>query len=451
MVVPKEYENRSLYHFTHIENLDSILKHGLLSQNEKSKLGINHNDISRQRIQEKRSNTIITCGPGGSVHDYVPLFFCKKSPMLSSVIYNKKADQKCIIYFEFPIQIMDQYEMVFSDRSANASLNPEFYDDTSNLKMLNWEVIDTSKWNDENNSSGKITIAQQKQCEALFHKKLSLSSLKRVVVFNEEMEKIVCRLFASNGYDIPLTAVELYDYYFLSDSTPKYGPYRTKSHFDDTCNYIFQNCKKSKIQRFGNLSELLIALRTNMNCLPETSELIGLKTDKIHNGDVGNHTKKVVSELKGSKEFSELDVVDKVLVEVAAYLHDIGKGPKKRWRSNDGKQKDDPDHQIRGLSMLKRIFTEEVAPLPKRSVSLICKLVCYHDLVGDIVVKGRREEELKQIVCDEHELNMLIAISKADMNSINPFLLTNSEAEIEVLRRNILKNLKAGLVEDKLQ
>jgi hypothetical protein len=339
---------------------------------------------------------------------------------------------------------MDQYEMVFSDRSANTSLNPKFYDDTSNLKILNWEAIDTLKWNDENDSSEKITIPQQKQCEALFHKKLSLSSLKQIVVFNEEMKNIVWNSFASNGHDIPLIVVEPYDFYFVGDSVPKYGPHRITSCFDHTCNYIFENSRNSKSQRFGNLSELLIALRTNMNCLPETAEIIGLKTDNpAHHEDVGNHTRRVVSELRGSKEFSKLDVVDRVLVEVAAYLHDIGKGPKKRWRFNNGIQKVDPDHPIHGLLMLKRIFTEEVAPLSKRSVRLICKLVCYHDLVGDIVAKGRREEELKQIVCDEHELDMLIAISKADMKAINPSWLTNNEAKIEVLRGNIIKKLES--------
>ncbi|OPY16697.1 MAG: HD domain protein [Methanomethylovorans sp. PtaU1.Bin073] len=452
MVVPKEYENRSLYHFTHIENLDSILKHGLLSQNEKSKLGINHKDISRQRIQEKRSNTIITCGPGGSVHDYVPLFFCKKSPMLSSVIYNKKADQKCIIYLEFPIQIMDKYEMVFSDRSANEALNPKFYDDTSNIKMLNWEVIDTSKWNDEYDIPGQTPIAQQKQCEALFYKKLSLSSLKKVVVFNEEARKNVCSLFASNGYDVPFITVEPDDYYYMGSSIPRYGPHDIKSHFDDTCNYIFENSRNSRSQRFKSLSELLNALRTNMSCLPETAELIGLKTDNsAHHEDVANHTKRVVSKLKGIKEFSKLDSVDTALVEVAAYLHDIGKGPKERLRSNNGIQKVNPDYPVNGLLMLKRIFTEEIIPLRERSVRLICKLVCYHDLVGDIVTKGRREEELKQIVCDENELNMLIAISKADMKSIDPSWLSSNENDIEKLRSNILTNLKAELKEDKLQ
>lgn len=266
------------------------------------------------------------------------------------------------------------------------------------------------------------------------------------------MKNIVCNSFASNRHDIPLIAVEPYDFYFVGDSVPKYGPHRINFCFDDTCNYIFENSRNSKIQRFGNLSELLIALRTNMNCLPETAEIIGLKTDNpAHHEDVGNHTRRVVSELRESKEFSKLDVVDRVLVEVAAYLHDIGNGPKKSWRFNNGIQKVDLDHPIHGLLMLKRIFTEEVAPLPKRSVRLICKLVCYHDLIGDIVAKGRREEELKQIVCDEHELDMLIAISKADMKSINASWLTNNEAKIEVLRRNILKNLKAGLVEDKLQ
>lgn len=103
MTIPKDYENRSLYHFTHIDNLESILKHGLLSKNEKIKIGLIHRDISYEEIQERRFSTKVTCGNCGCVHDYVPFYFCRRSPMLFAVVNNKIADQKFIIYLEFPI------------------------------------------------------------------------------------------------------------------------------------------------------------------------------------------------------------------------------------------------------------------------------------------------------------------------------------------------------------
>ena len=155
--------------------------------------------------------------------------------------------------------------------------------------------------------------------------------------------------------------------------------------------------------------------------LPETAELIGLESDNgIHVEDVGKHTLSVVKTLLESSEYERLNKSDKLLVEISAYLHDIGKGPKSRWADNGGKQKVDPDHPIKALPMLKRILTEEIATLTERSAKVICKLVCYHDLVGDIIGKGRRIEELFDAVEDERDLNMLIALGKADMLAINP-------------------------------
>lgn len=339
--------------------------------------------------------------------------------------------------------------MVFTNRSVNTDVPPNFYNDSSNLGILNWEAIDTWKWNHKYDIAEQTPIRQQKQCEVLFHKKLPLSSLKKVVVFSEEAKKTVCSLFVSNGNDTPLVTIERNDYYYTGESIPKYGPHEIKFYFDSTWNDIYKNRGGRKKYRFDSIAELLFTLNKNVGCLPETAEIIELKTDNnTHREDVGDHTLKVVSKLREINEFNKLSLGDRYLVEVAAYLHDIGKGPKKRWRFNDGVQKVDPDHPVNGLLMLKRILTEEVAPLPKRSVGLICKLVCYHDLVGDIVAKGRREEELKEIVCDENELNMLIAISKADMKSIEPSWLTKNETKIEILRRNILRSLKPDLKGD---
>ncbi len=42
------------------------------------------------------------------------------------------------------------------------------------------------------------------------------------------------------------------------------------------------------------------------------------------------------------------------------------------------------------------------------------KLVCYHDLVGDVLGKGRDEQQIVDVVDDEDELDMLFALGKAD-------------------------------------
>jgi len=146
MPVPPAYRDRTLYHFTHIDNLPGILQHGLLSTNEKLRRGLPHRNIAYEGIQDRRADMEVTCGPGGVVHDYVPLYFCKRSPMLLAVIQNKIADEQLIIYFEFPILIMEQLPCVFTSHSANTISAPTFYDDLAHLDELDWNAIDTWRW-----------------------------------------------------------------------------------------------------------------------------------------------------------------------------------------------------------------------------------------------------------------------------------------------------------------
>jgi hypothetical protein len=115
MPIPVEYANRPLYHFTHIENLPGILKYGILSTNEMHHRGIAHKNVAYDNIQDRRSVMEVLCGCGGVVHDYVPLYFCKRSPMLYAILQRGIIDQKQIIYLEFPIQILEQYQSVFTD------------------------------------------------------------------------------------------------------------------------------------------------------------------------------------------------------------------------------------------------------------------------------------------------------------------------------------------------
>jgi len=436
MAIPSEYANRSLYHFTHINNLPEIVEHGALySKNMKELLGIVNTNIANEEIQHIRSTMEVTCGPGGVVHDYVPLYFCKRSPMLSSLVYNKVVDERSIIYLEFPIQILEYYKSVFTSASANTKLNPKFYDTASELENLDWDCIATWAWRDGD-------VRKKKQAEAFVYKALPLNSLKNVIVYNQSMKKRVETLFTKHRISIPIIIGKDHGYYINNVN----GPDLIYEKCMVTVESVIKNLGYNQFPKYDNLFNLRKSLREKFDCLPETSELIGLETEnQKHSDDVGKHTCKVVSELLKTSEYEAMDDTDQLLVEIAAFLHDIGKGPKSRWRFNKGVQKIDPDHPLKALPMVQRVLTEDVGSMKARSAKVICKLVCYHDLVGDIVGKGRRIEELEKIVLDERELNMLIAIAKADMKSIEPSWVLKNENNIEKVRERILTKL-SGLV-----
>jgi len=106
MSIPSEHRSRYVYHMTHLENLESILQNELLSTNEKTRLGIKHKNIANHGIQNRRAAMNVTCGPRGTVHDYVPFYFCPREPMLLRLLNSKNLDQQLIIYL---VSVVESY------------------------------------------------------------------------------------------------------------------------------------------------------------------------------------------------------------------------------------------------------------------------------------------------------------------------------------------------------
>lgn len=440
MAIPVRYRHRSVYHFTHVENLEGILEHGLLATREKERLGLKHSNVSLSDIQGRRSTMDVTCGCGGVVHDYVPLYFCKRSSMLLYIVKNKIADQQFIVHFQFPIQIVEICPCVFCDAAANTVMPPKFFSDPSELKNLNWEAIDNVKWRMPNDR-----LKQERMAELLVHRKLDISLANRIIVWNNPIKDYVLECYSDVNLSPPNIGFDdihyFTDFYNKGVNSIVTGPYFIKEAYEKAVCSILDKRNQAMNPQFPKLNNLRKALRKNLACIPETDELIGLETDnEVHDGDVGTHTLEVVKRLGRLSEFRNMDPMDQLITEVAAYLHDIGKGPKSRWEHNSGKQKVDPDHPIKALPMLEEILTEYIGTIRRRPARLICKLVCYHDLVGDIIGKGRRIEELVEIVDDERELNMLIAIAKADIMAINAVWL--DENKIQKLREKVVEYLK---------
>jgi hypothetical protein len=78
---------RFLFHITHEKNIPGVLARGLCSKNEARRLNLKYHSIADETIQDRRSTKAVPVGPGGTLHDYVPLFFAARPPMLYAVKY----------------------------------------------------------------------------------------------------------------------------------------------------------------------------------------------------------------------------------------------------------------------------------------------------------------------------------------------------------------------------
>lgn len=432
MPIPAAHVYRSIYHFTHIDNLPGLLQTGFLANNHPSFPVSGHRSVAERGIQNRRADMPVTCGPGGVVHDYVPLYFGSVSLMLLGVINKKNVDQMDILYFEFPIALVNRDDVVFSDASANTNPPPQFYSNPADLDKLNWAEIDSLKWKSAND-----TLRHQRMAEVLVHQHLPLQAAQRVVVWNEDAKRIVLEYVAAAGVPFPTIEFEspAHRHWFTnfmagSKASIVIGPKAIARHYQYYCEKIKEKSGNNGGAPFETPKKLLEALRQNFDCLPHTAELVGLRSENyIHTQTVEEHTLEVVERLKSLQEYEDLSPGDQRKVEFAAYLHDIGKGPKARWAGNGGVQKVDPDHAVHALPMVVEILTDQVRKVNQENAELILKLICYHDLVGDVLGKGRDEQQIIDVARSQLELKMLFALGKADATSLVEWWWDETKAE----------------------
>ena len=341
--------------------------------------------------------------------------------MLLGVVNRKNIDQWGIIYFEFPISLLDRDDVVFTDASANTALPPNFYSEPTDLNKLNWAEIDSRKW-----SSANATLRHQRMAEVLVHSHLDLKEASRVIVWNNGVKGWVQETVNEAGVPFPQIEFESPNrrHYFLKfmfgeKTSLVSGPVTIANEYNLACKKIAEEAGQFNDAPFETPKKLLKALREDFSSLPYTSELIGLKSaNGMHKFTVDHHIFEVVNKLKSLPEFKALSPEDRDRVELAAYLHNIGKGPKARWAQSGGLQEVDPDHPIRAMPMMVDIMTKQVRKVRQENARLIVKLVCYHDLVGEVMGKGRDERQIVDVTESEEELDMLFALGKADATSL---------------------------------
>lgn len=428
MSIPAEHKGRYIYHFTYLGNLENIVKNGLLSTNLKNELGIEHVDIANIDIQCRRANMTVTCGPGGFVHDYVPFYFCARVPMLLRVLNSKNVDQQFIIYLAVPISFVSRDDVVFTSASANTAIPPTFFEDPGYLSNLTWELIDSNKWGYSEDD------LHAKMAEVLFHRKVEISDIEYVVVWNksirDEVERILKGVDAApstefDGHICNYGGKEHHqNHYFCKFWLPKKGksvitgPCSLKATFDATVTNIIEKRKSPiKSPQFQNVSDAIVQIEEDFSILPELGDIVDLETvNPIHWQSVGEHSKRVAKKIRQQTEYDSLPKYRKKILKFAAYLHDIGKGVSQK--DSKGKQKVDNDHPAGAMPMLERILSEEFQQLSEEKIRQIVMLVCYHDLIGDIFGKERDRDQIIDVIDDITDFHMLSVISKADVASL---------------------------------
>jgi len=100
--IREQYQLGPATHITHIQNLNGLITNGLQSHS-RMQAGLQYIDLSDQSVQLGREQKTVPA-TGRGLHEYVPLYFGWKSPMLMS--HQDKNEQ--IIYLRFSLEIQKQ-------------------------------------------------------------------------------------------------------------------------------------------------------------------------------------------------------------------------------------------------------------------------------------------------------------------------------------------------------
>lgn len=444
MKIPNEYKERYFYHFTHIDNIPSIVENnGLYCTNLKNKCEINHHNVANMNIQNRRSEMRVPVGPGGVVHDYVPFYFASTNKMLLSLLNKKIIDQPYIVFLAVSIEKLLLESVVFTDAAANTNMPPNFYDNPNDLDKLNWSLIDSIKWGEQSEEE-----LHSRMAEVLVYGQVPLEWVDAYIVFNEIGEDMVRRCYHKAGLQTPYISGPWFNdrnFFFTKfffedrkDETLVTGPLQLYEIYQEVVENIEENRKNMDKHDciFEDMEDAISQIEDDFCVIQELSDIFNLETDNyMHHESVSDHTITVVNNLVNTHYYWKLNEREQDIVKLAAYFHDIGKGPKEKWKG--GIQKAYPDHPVDALPMLQRIFSKDFEKIKHKEYRAICLLVAYHDLLGDIIFNGRSEEELRHLKLSDKMLYMLAVLSEADICALGGMQL-KTRLEIQELLNRIM-------------
>lgn len=200
-----KYELGPIQHMTSINNLSSILEAGaIVSKNIIINEKISIHDISNQDVQTGRSTKGIP-GTSYNLHDFVPLYWARKTPM-GSALRDKNNE---IIFLRFSTDILAKFSCYISDGNAfTADTKIKKFNEISDLDLLSPKIINAGYF------AGSEEDKRIKQSEVLVFDKLPLDELLDIVCINATVRARVLDILAKYGKNYKVLVNQ--NFYFVN-------------------------------------------------------------------------------------------------------------------------------------------------------------------------------------------------------------------------------------------
>jgi hypothetical protein len=180
--------------FVHVENLATLIRRGGLHSPHRTPAdGLPYRTIHDTSVQGARANVKIDCGPGGTIHDYVPFYFGYLSPMMFKLktgrVEGYTEGQRPLVYLVTTAQAVKEANLhfAFSNGHGLAALT-DWFDDLGRLDEVDWGAVNLRYWID---TVDDMDRQRKKQAEFLVHDGCPWSLIQQIAVVDTAMKEQV--------------------------------------------------------------------------------------------------------------------------------------------------------------------------------------------------------------------------------------------------------------------
>jgi hypothetical protein len=194
-----------IYRMIYMANLDTILRRGgMHGPNHVPNDRLPYRTIHNVDIQNDRHVRRVHCGPGGTLHDYVPFYFGYLSPMLFQLKTNRvpgyTEGQEPLIYLVSTVEAVTGTgcAFVFSNGHGIAAYT-DWFDDLAQLEAVDWGMVYQRYWADNVNDMDR---QRRKQAEFLVRQFCPWTLIREIGVASNAAKTRVEAIL--NGFDASL-------------------------------------------------------------------------------------------------------------------------------------------------------------------------------------------------------------------------------------------------------
>lgn len=204
-IINEKYQVWVAHHMTHIDNLRPILQSGEL-RSYNLMCGQNYRNLANEDVQAGRAAITVDVSQR-PLHDYVPLYFGFKTPMVAT----NQAHNENLIFLRFSLDILSTPGSVICDGNAR-SLSSKFYlfNGPDVFSKIDVVAVRSVKY------ARDPELKRKKQAEVLIPDKLNINQMLDIICYSEDAKTRVLAFLKE--FDIKREVKVNAGWYFVNSS-----------------------------------------------------------------------------------------------------------------------------------------------------------------------------------------------------------------------------------------